>query len=359
MTSKNKFGFAPIEPLETKSRDRSVGPMGAAVREAAESLQETTEAKVEQRRQNAEDAKKFRAAEAEGRVLVTVPLAEVSTSDLPRDRLELDAVAASDEMEELKSSIRERGQKEPIELYRDAAGGLQLKKGWRRFTALSQLWAETQDDKFATVIARLEAGEGDRIGRYVDMVEENVVRENLTFAEMAQVAITAARDEGVEGDEADAMVQRLYGSLHKTKRSYVRAFVYLLEELGDALKWPKSVSRNLGVDVSRGLRAGQGADELKAELQGCFEETEQARVLSEYVARLDKSAPGKAKARAPKAQEKFEFRVGGLKVTARKGECRIVGKDDFAAVPKDRLERAIKAFEAALKGDGKPRIGSL
>ena len=360
MTSKNKFGFAPIDaPLETKSRDRSVGPMGAAVREAAESFQESTEAKVEQRRLNAEDARKFRAAEAEGRVLISVPLADVSTTDLPRDRLELDAVAASDEMEELKASIRDRGQKEPVELYRDAAGGLQLKKGWRRFTALSQLWAETQDTQFATIVARVESGAADRIGRYIDMVEENVVRENLTFAEMAQVAITAARDEGVEGADADVLVQRLYGALHKTKRSYVRSFVYLLETLGDALKWPKAVSRNLGVDVSRGLKSGQGADALIGDLEASYDEADQARILSAYVASLEKPSAPRSKARSAKTQEKFEFRVGGLKVTARKGECRIVGKDDFASIPKDRLERAIKAFEAALKADGTPRIDSL
>ncbi|MEM9585134.1 MAG: ParB N-terminal domain-containing protein [Pseudomonadota bacterium] len=359
MTSKNKFGFAPIEPLETKSRDRAVGPMGAAVREAAESLQETTEAKVEQRRQNAEDAKKFRKAEAEGRVLVNVPLAEISTTDLPRDRLELDAVAASDEMEELKSSIRERGQKEPIELYRDASGALQLKKGWRRFTALSQLWAETGEAGFAKVIARIDAREDDRIGRYVDMVEENVVRENLTFAEMAQVAITAARDASVDGDDAEAMVQRLYGALHKTKRSYVRAFVFLLEMLGDDLKWPKSVSRNLGVEVSRGLRAGQGGEALKADLRNCGDEVEQAQVLTAFLNAIEKPTSGKSKSRSGKALEKFEFRVGALKVTARKGECRIVSKDDFASLPKDKLERAIKAFEAALKESGAPKISGL
>ena len=65
MSSKNKFGFAPIEAEPSKrKRERSVGPMGVAVREAAESLQTSTEAKVEQRHLNAQDAKAYRAAEA-------------------------------------------------------------------------------------------------------------------------------------------------------------------------------------------------------------------------------------------------------------------------------------------------------
>ena len=67
MSKSNKFGFEPISPETPLRRERSVGPMGAAVREAAESLSETTEAKVEQRRKNAEDAKAFRAAQDEGR----------------------------------------------------------------------------------------------------------------------------------------------------------------------------------------------------------------------------------------------------------------------------------------------------
>jgi len=58
MVSKNKFGFE------------------VAVRETAENLSEATEAKVEQRRQNAADAKEYREALSAGRVLVTLPLEE-------------------------------------------------------------------------------------------------------------------------------------------------------------------------------------------------------------------------------------------------------------------------------------------
>ena len=78
MTGKNKFGFDPLDQVPGATRrERSVGPMGAAVREAAASLQESTEAKIEQRRRNAEDAKAWRDAQAEGRVLVRLGLDEV------------------------------------------------------------------------------------------------------------------------------------------------------------------------------------------------------------------------------------------------------------------------------------------
>lgn len=356
MSSKNKFGFDPVDPpASSKPRERSVGPMGAAVRDAAENLQETTEAKVEQRRQNASDAKAYREAQEAGRLLSAVPLAEVLTSDLPRDRLDLEGVAASVEMEELKASIKERGQKEPVELYRDAAGNLQLKKGWRRYTALSQLFAETGHAAFATVIARIDVGHGDRLTRYIDMVEENVVREDLSFAEMAQVAIFAAQDAETDELDPDAMVPRLYASLHKVKRSYIRSFVFLLCALEDDLKWPKAVPRNLGVDVARALKSLDSAAALRAQLRVCANADEQNALLAKF---LEAKLKTLATPQPVERKEKREFHVGDMKVTARKGECRIVADDDFAGLPKAQLERAVEAFRRALR-EQDPKLSSL
>lgn len=353
MSSKNKFGFAPLEPEAgtPTRRSRAPGPMGAAVRDAAESLQETTEAKVEQRRRNAEDAKQFRAAREDGLLLMRLPVGNVATDDLPRDRLALEAVASSEEMDELKASIRDRGQKEPIEVYLGADGRYQLKKGWRRLTALAQLFAETGKREFETVIARVEAGADDRVLRYVDMVEENVVREDLTFAEMAQVAITAAQDPGVEETDPTELVLRLYGALHKTKRSYIRSFVFLLTALGADLKWPKAVSRNLGVDVARAISNEAQAADLRERLKRATSAEEEIEVLKSFVAG---EAEGKGKAGPkPSPKQKFEFFVGKTKVTARDGELRIVSGQDYTLTPKSVLEEAIRAFEDAISG---PRV---
>lgn len=340
--SRNKFGFGPIETPDTPKRRREVGPMGAAVREAAGSLAESTESLVEQRRQNAADAKAWRQAQGEGRVLVEIPLDDIQTDALPRDRLDLEAVAASDEMEELKTSIRERGQKEPIEVF-SGAEGYQLKKGWRRLTALRQLYKETGDARFSRAVARVDEGAASRIDLYIDMVEENVIREDLTFAEMAQVAIIAARE---DGQGAADLVSRIYASLHKMKRSYIRSFVFLLEQLGEALVFPKAVARNLGVEVARRL---QSAPELVAALR---DDLAQAATPEEQTAILKRFAEGSpAAARKPKAEKsvKYEFHVGATKVTARKGECRILSEVDFASIDRKRLQLAIEAFEAALK----------
>lgn len=348
MTGKGKFGFEPLEASSVKPRKREVGPMGAAVREAAGSLAESTETLVEQRRQNAADAKAFRAAQGDGRILEVLRIDEIRTDDLPRDRIDLSATAGSDEMEELKASIRARGQKEPIEVFSTEAG-YQLKKGWRRLTALKQLWQETGDTRFAVVTARIATGPVDRIDLYIDMVEENVIREDLSFAEMAQVAITAAGDAGLEGQGAEALVGRIFASLHKMKRSYIRSFVFLLQELGSVLPYPKSISRNVGVEVARRIQAApELADALRQALVTVTSVEEQAEVLS----RAFDGPIARTKADRKSDQKKavkYEFHVGTSKITARKGECRILSDTDFSSVDRRQLQRAIEAFHQALQ----------
>lgn len=350
MSAKSKFGFEPLEAASVKPRTREVGPMGAAVREAAGSLAESTETLVEQRRQNATDAKAFRAAQGEGRVLEVLRVDEIRTDDLPRDRIDLASTASSDEMEELKSSIRARGQKEPIEVFRTETG-FQLKKGWRRLTALKQLWQETGDSRFGTVTARIASGPTDRIDLYIDMVEENVIREDLSFAEMAQVAITAAGDGRLDGQGADVLVGRIFASLHKMKRSYIRSFVFLLQELGDVLPYPKAISRNLGVEVARRIQASpEIVQVLRQALVSVESAEEQADVLSRS-SRVPVTREAAGRAADQKKAVKYEFHVGSAKVTARKGECRILSDTDFSAIDRKRLQSAIEAFHRVL-GEG-------
>ena len=346
---KNKFGFDSVDaiPVGKAPRRRGTGPMSTAVRETAETVRDQTEAMVEARRQNATDAREYRDALADGRVLSRVDLDQIGTDDLPRDRLDLDGVATADEMDELKTSIAAHGQKEPIELYLDADGALQLKKGWRRLTALRALHGETGEDRFATALARIDQATPDRMRHYIDMVEENILREDLTFAEMAQLAIEAAADNAIEGRGADDLVARLYASLHKTKRSYIRAFVTLLETLGDDLQYPKAVGRDLGLELVRVLKdSPEIVGALKRELAVCPNADAQGMVLRAAIERRPSAAP---KSPRQDTRQKYEFHVGTAKVTARKGEFRIKDVTDFSEVPRARLEKAVAAFQAALR----------
>ena len=347
MSRKNKFGIDPDDGnAPSRPRGRSPGPMAVAIRDTAENLQLATEEKVEQRRRNAADSKTLQSAIEERRLLVSIPLSKISTTDLPRDRLDLEAVASSDEMDELKASITARGQREPVEVYLDDKGIYQLKSGWRRLNALRQLYTETDDDKFGSVVARVTASDDERLVQYIDMAEENIIREDLTFAEMAQLAIAAADDPEIDESDPEAVIARLYKNLHKVKRSYIRSFVHLLVVLEHDLKWPKSVARNIGVEVGRALKSEpERGDQLRKILRACADQDEQNSALHNFIS---KATPKPSKPRR-KAKEKFEFHVEGLKITARRGECRILGGDDYSEIPRERLEKAIIAFHTALQ----------
>ena len=348
MTRRNKFGIDLGTDVDrvTSSRGKKPGPMGVAIRDTADNLQAATEEKVEQRRKNATDAKDYRDALDAGRILISIQLDEIRTDDLPRDRLDLKSVASSDEMDELKASIRDRGQREPIEVYKDAAGAYQLKSGWRRLNALRQLAQETGDNVFATAMARVAPEDEDRLTKYLDMVEENIIREDLSFAEMAQLAITAAADPASEADDPEAMIGRLYKSVHKVKRSYIRSFVLLLTTLGDTLKWPKAIPRNLGVEAAKSIKSNpELAERMRRAVAMAADADEQNKNLQDLIANAGSKKDVKV-VRRPK--EKFEFHIDGLKITARRGECRIVSEKDYTEVPKDKLEKALLAFKAIL-----------
>ena len=350
---KNKFGIASVEetPVGLVPRRRGGGPMSSAVRETAENVAEATEARVEQRKLNAADARLYREAMEQGRVIYRIPVGAILTTDLPRDRMDLDGVAKADEMDELKASIRAHGQKEPIELYRDVAGELQLKKGWRRLTALRALLEETGDEQFGLALARIVTGPGEggvngRLLHYVEMVEENTIRQDLTYAEMANLAIEAAADPEVDGDDPEAMVNRLYGSLHKMKRSHLRSFVAVLVAVGDALRFPKALSRDMGLDLARALKERADlAEALRGGLAGCADADSQNATLRAALT----EAPTEEKPAPARYRQKFEFHVGESKITARKGEFRIKDQTDFTEVPRERLEVAVAAFHKALR----------
>lgn len=353
------------DALPSTDDHRRPGPMAVAGRDSAEALTRLAEEQAENRRRNADDADAFRAARAEGRVLRRIPIAAIRMDSLPRDRMALEAVAQSPEMEELKSSIRARGQQEAIEVWVSGdeveTTEFHLKTGWRRLEALRQLHAETGDERFAFALARVTRSDGDREAQYVAMVEENAIREDVSFAEMANVAIQMARDPHTPAANSDEAVNRLYGSLHKVKRSNIRRFVELLEAVGDLLPAPREVPKNLGADVARSLQSHAAACEaLREGLLGATDGQSQNAVLANFLARAsaaggqaaasDGIEPAAGSKQRADGRRKFEFHAAGLKVTARSGELRLRGEADFTAVPREKLEAAVTAFRAVLEG---------
>jgi ParB family chromosome partitioning protein len=348
-------------PSEVPEASRKAGPMAVAGRESAEALTRLAEEQAEQRRRNAEDAEAFRKVKRAGDVLERLPLDVVQTRSLPRDRLDLATVARSDPMDELKASIRSRGQREAIEVWPVGNGIYELKTGWRRLEALRQLRAETGEARFATVLARvMPAGSEIRSLLYIDMVEENIIREDVSFAELAHVAIMMARDPMSGVANPDEAVNRLYGSVQKIKRSTIRRFVELLRAAGGALPVPQAIPKHLGAEAARLLGPiGEHAPRLRQLLDGAKDAAAQNAALETFIAErtapptpvpTESVAAEPARKGGTPGRQKFEFHHEGMKVTARPGEVRIRCAEDFVDMPRDRLEAAVAAFRAALRG---------
>src|SRR6056297_989480 len=111
-----------------------------------------------------EVAREMTAAEEEGRVIRKIPLSEIETRHLNRDRLVFDEA----DMEALKASLANRGQQSPIEVLRVSGGRYGLISGLRRVMALKAL-GQTE------VLALVRRPQSARAS-YVAMVEENEMR---------------------------------------------------------------------------------------------------------------------------------------------------------------------------------------
>ena len=217
-------GSEPVSPAERR------GPMASAVRENAEALRVRAEAERAIRAENDALAHEFVRLRGQGLVLSSLDIGEVRTNKLTRDRRDLD----SDGLQELMDSIRAIGLSNPIQV-EAAADGFELIQGLRRLSAYRALFEETGDAQYRSIPAVVLA-EGETLELlYRRMVDENLIRSDISFAEMAALARSYAEDPGTSAESVDAAVQALYGSAGKQKRSYIRAFAKMMAVLRSAM----------------------------------------------------------------------------------------------------------------------------
>ena len=100
---------------------------------------------------------------------------------------------------------------------------------------------------------------------FAAMVEENEVRAELSHFERGRIAVIAAQ-QGAFANTEEA-VNRLYATGSKAKRSKVRSFALIFEELGDMLEFPEDLTEKRGLRVSAALRLGAEA-QLREALSG-------------------------------------------------------------------------------------------
>lgn len=181
-------------------------------------------------------------ARAEGRILERIPLDQIDTGHLIRDRMGAD----EEDLNALVTSIRARGQATPIEVSKLGDTRYGLISGWRRMLALSRL--ATEDPAYGTVMARVIAPETAQAA-YVAMVEENEIRVNLTHYERAQLVVRALAA-GVFENDREAL-QEMFGNVSRSKRSKVGSFMRIVRELGDHLRFPLELSERQGLAMAK------------------------------------------------------------------------------------------------------------
>ncbi len=189
----------------------------------------------------------IRDARAGGRLVQSLPLDSIEETHLVRDRIAAD----KGEMQALIESLRARGQQTPIEVVELEQGRFGLISGWRRLTALKALYAETGEERFATVQALLRQPESAS-DAYLAMVEENEIRVGLSYYERARIAARAA-EQGVYASEAEAL-RSLFASASRAKRSKIGSFLTIYHALDDHLQYAAAIPERLGLSLSKALK---------------------------------------------------------------------------------------------------------
>jgi len=163
--------------------------------------------------------------------------ARVIVVDVVAEKLLRDRKPGPDpELEDLKNSIRDIGLSNPIRVEPREDGRFELVQGMRRLTAYRELLQETGDAQFRTIPAGIVPAGDPLETSYRRMVDENMIRKDISFAEMGLLARAYAEDPNNECKDIDKAVAVLFKSASYTKRSYIRAFAALMMQLGKVLE---------------------------------------------------------------------------------------------------------------------------
>lgn len=239
---------------ETAARPPLAAPIAHVAAETAAALDPRPAADRAAEARDRSDAARLRAAEERGMLIREIPLDQIDADALVRDRMALDA----DEMAELQTSIAAHGLRLPVEIFEVAGAGpgapvFGLLSGYRRLRAVQNLRGLTGQEKYATIKAVVR--NPDQLGGpFAAMVEENEIRSSLSHFERGRIAVIAAQ-QGVF-QNVEAAVDALFPQASKAKRSKIRSFAVIFEELGDMLSFPHALREKDGLRLAAALRDG-------------------------------------------------------------------------------------------------------
>lgn len=339
------------------------GPMASAVRENAEALRERQVLEERIRTENDALAHEHVRLKRQGLVLDMIPTHLVDATKLIRDRSAPEDTAS---LAELKASIMAIGLSNPIRVEKKADGRYELIQGWRRLQAFIELEGENRDGRFTHIPAGYVAA-GDELDiSYRRMVDENLIRKDVSFAEMARLARAYAADPETHCEDIDKAVTVLFRSAGYQKRSYIRAFAALLDVIGDSLLHPQALGRNFGLDLRRRIETEPTVvPRLRAALDAAPTRTaaEELAILREFAEAPAIVGPDRSAAKVPRAtaaaraaRAKTTLRIdtpfGEMRCLASNGRLDLRGPADFGVVDPRRLEQALASFFAAVAEQG-------
>lgn len=244
-----------------------------------------------------EVAEELTAARKDGRLVMRIPLSQVSATHMARDRVILD----EGEMETLKASLRARGQQTPIEVVERGYRNYGLISGLRRLTALRDL--ETERGEPGDVLAFVRTPE-TAADAYTAMVEENEIRVGLSYFERANVIVRSV-SEKVFRTEKEAL-STLFASASASKRSKIKSFIPVVTEIGGFLHFPNAVGERQGLALAARIAAEPEfarrlRDRLRKRTPESAEE-EQATLTRALAGTGEEKSPPAAKGAARAAQ---------------------------------------------------------
>lgn len=350
----------PPAELETKSAfgagSRRRGPMASAISENADSLKERQAAEQQIRAENDQLAHEYVKRKADGLVIDLIALDSIVSEKLARDRLE----RQDDDLDELIDSIREIGLSNPIRVQKRSDGRYELVQGYRRLEAYKALLSDPGGrEAYSNIPASVIFSDETLDVLYRKMVDENLVRKDISFAEMAILAIKYAKDPATDCNDPDKAVAILFKSAGYQKRSYIRSFIGMMERVGAVIKFPAEIPRALGLELNKRIEANgavatQIEDDLLAAGPNRLAEEEQAILRRAAGLEADKKPfpAGKANVKPPhKAKTVFNIArpEGTVKCTATAGRLELRVAKDFSTVDRVKLEQAIRHLLAQIE----------
>ncbi|AWB50600.1 replication protein (plasmid) [Gemmobacter aquarius] len=327
------------------------GPMATAIGENADSLRQRESTETAIRAENDSLAHEFVRLKKLGLVVDTIPVEAVHATKLVRDR----SARVDADLDDLKASIKALGLSNPIRVEQVGDGRYELVQGWRRLSAYRALFEETGDPAYARIPAGLMAKGETLDSLYRRMVDENMVRKDISWAEMANLARAYTQDEATGCRDLDQAVNLLFATANPQKRSYVRRFAFLMRAMESSLDHAEAISRALGLAVASRIENEAGSAAVLARSLAAVP----ARTAEQELAILRAFAEaqperevvrggGGRSATRGKTTLRLPMAGGEVKCTAVPGRVELRLDRDFSAVERDRLEAAVAAFFAAL-----------